>query len=153
MLIRTFHTAPWSSDSRHQVQLVALGRFLQRSGIAFWNLGHPPRPESGQMVYKSEIGKQQAPVPWPAALPNFCRARCVPDGLHRCRSVCILAFLHSHPHHMLTRCGPRRGQGAVTQGIFGAVVRCTRRPIRGVASGGLRGRGARPGRRTYCQLA
>lgn len=43
-------------NSAGKIQLVALAKFLHRQGIAFWNLGHPPRPASGQMVYKSEIG-------------------------------------------------------------------------------------------------
>jgi hypothetical protein len=40
--------------SAGKIQLVALARLLQKSGMAFWNLGHPPRPDA--MQYKSEIG-------------------------------------------------------------------------------------------------
>ncbi len=46
--------------SAGKVQLVALGRLLQRRGFELWNLGHPPRAaRCGQpvrMLYKREIG-------------------------------------------------------------------------------------------------
>ena len=52
----------WAQDPLFEilgrVQIVCLGKWLQRSGIMFWNLGHPPRPDLPKfpMRYKHDLG-------------------------------------------------------------------------------------------------
>ena len=52
----------WGQDPLFEilgrVQIVCLGKWLQRSGIKFWNLGHPPRPDLPKypMRYKHDLG-------------------------------------------------------------------------------------------------
>lgn len=43
-------------DGAGTVQLVALASLLRNSGYAFWNLGHPPREATREMLYKRDIG-------------------------------------------------------------------------------------------------
>eukprot|EP00287_Rhodomonas_sp_CCMP768_P025640 CAMPEP_0202842920 /NCGR_PEP_ID=MMETSP1389-20130828/62763_1 /ASSEMBLY_ACC=CAM_ASM_000865 /TAXON_ID=302021 /ORGANISM="Rhodomonas sp., Strain CCMP768" /LENGTH=62 /DNA_ID=CAMNT_0049519979 /DNA_START=1 /DNA_END=185 /DNA_ORIENTATION=- len=38
------------------LQLVSLGKLLQRHGYAFWNLGHPFNVAEKSMLYKRDIG-------------------------------------------------------------------------------------------------
>lgn len=64
-------------DSAGKIQLVALGKLLQRNGVHFWNLGHPPRPPNGKkkamMMYKAEIGGKV--LSREAFLKRWCEAR------------------------------------------------------------------------------
>ena len=52
----------WAQDPLFEilgrVQIVCLGKWLQRSGLKFWNLGHPPRPDLPKfpMRYKHDLG-------------------------------------------------------------------------------------------------
>eukprot|EP00300_Choanocystis_sp_HF-7_P014947 c18885_g1_i5.p1 GENE.c18885_g1_i5~~c18885_g1_i5.p1 ORF type:complete len:143 (+),score=14.57 c18885_g1_i5:426-854(+) len=43
-------------SSAGKIQLILLAEALRDRGFAFWNLGHPPRPRSGSMMYKADIG-------------------------------------------------------------------------------------------------